>query len=140
MTPMHSVLRRATIALLSCSVAFTTMAAAPVAAVRDLVQTLHGVTVHDPYRYFENLKDPEVQAWLKGQGEYARQALDRIEGRDALEQRIAAISGASGDKLSGIVRMPGERIYYLKRGSGEKQFKLVLRVGLHGGERVLADP
>lgn len=40
-------------------------AAAPVAPVRDVEQTLHGVTVHDPYRYFENLKDPEVQTWLR---------------------------------------------------------------------------
>jgi prolyl oligopeptidase len=108
--------------------------------VRDVVQTLHGVTVHDPYRYFENIKDPEVQAWLKGQGDYARQTLDHINIRDALEKRITELSAATGDKLTDLVRMPGERIYYLKRGSTEKQFKLVLRVGLQGAEKILVDP
>ncbi len=133
-------LRRMALSLLFASVAPSVMAAPPVAPVRDVVQTLHGVTVHDPYRYFENLKDPEVQAWLQGQGEYARQTLDRIAGRDALEKRIAELSAASGDKLSALVRMPADRIYYLKRGSGEKQFKLVMRIGLRGGEKILADP
>ena len=121
MTPLHSTLCRFALALLACTAACPALAAPPVAAVRDVVQTLHGVTVHDPYRYFENLKDPEVQAWLKGQGEHARQTLDRIDGRDQMEQRIAELSAASGDKLSDLVRMPGERIYYLKRGSLKKQ-------------------
>ena len=140
MTSTSFSLRHAALALLFATVATTVQAAAPVAPVRDVVETLHGVTVHDPYRYFENLKDPEVQAWLKGQGDYARRTLDRIQGRDALERRIAELSAATGDKLGGIVRMPGERIYYLKRGRGEKQFKLVMRVGLDGSEKVLADP
>lgn len=140
MTPLHSTLCRFALALLACTAACPALAAPPVAAVRDVVQTLHGVTVHDPYRYFENLKDPEVQAWLKGQGEHARQTLDRIDGRDQMEQRIAELSAASGDKLSDLVRMPGERIYYLKRGSQQKQYKLMLRVGLHGAEKVLVDP
>ena len=48
-------------------------AALPIAPVRDVTQVLHGVTVHDPYRYLENVKDPEVQAWLRAQGEGTRQ-------------------------------------------------------------------
>src|ERR1035437_1382316 len=137
-TPLS--LRRAMLALLGCAAVNCALAAAPIAPVRDVVQTLYGVTVHDPYRYFENLKDPEVQAWLKGQGDYARQTLDHINVRDALEKRITELSAATGDKLTDLVRMPGERIYYLKRGSTEKQFKLVLRVGLHGAEKILVDP
>ncbi len=115
-------------------------AAAPVAPVRDVVETLHGVTVHDPYRYFENLKAPEVQSWLQGQGAHARQALDRIEGRAQLEKRIGEISAATGDSIHSIVRMPGERVFYMKRGRGEKQFKLVMRAGVQGREKVLVNP
>jgi len=115
-------------------------AAPPVAPVRDVVETLHGVAVHDPYRYFENIKAPEVQAWLQGQGAHARQALDRIEGRDQLEKRIAEISSATGDSIHSIVRMPGERIFYLKRARNGKQFKLVMRAGAQGREKVLVDP
>ena len=38
----------------------------------------------DPYRYFENMKDPEVVAWMKAQADFARTTLDRIPGRAAL--------------------------------------------------------
>jgi len=115
-------------------------AAPPVAPVSALVETWGGVAVHDPYRYFENIKAPEVQAWLQGQGAHARQALDRIEGRDQLEKRIAEISSATGDSIHSIVRMPGERIFYLKRARNGKQFKLVMRAGAQGREKVLVDP
>ena len=115
-------------------------AAPPVASVKDVTDTIHGVAVKDPYRYFENVKAPEVQAWLKGQGEAARETLDRIELRDRMEQRIAELSTATGDVIRSIVRMPGDHIYYLKRPRSERQFKLVMRVGLSGAERVLVDP
>jgi prolyl oligopeptidase len=36
--------------------------------------------------------------------------------------------------------MPGERVYFLKRPKGDKQFKLMLRVGLSGSDKVLVDP
>lgn len=115
-------------------------AAPPVAPVRDVVETLHGVAVHDPYRYFEDSKSPEVQAWLQGQGAHARQSLDRIEGRAQMEKRIAQISSAVGDSVRDVVRMPGDRAFYLKRARGGKQFKLMSRVGANGREKVLVDP
>lgn len=115
-------------------------AAAPVAPVREVVETLHGVEVRDPYRYFENVKAPEVQSWLKGQGAHARETLDRIEGRAQMQARIAEISAAAGDSISGIVRMPGDRVFFLKRARNDKQFKLVMRVGAKGRERILVDP
>ncbi|MEM4989537.1 prolyl oligopeptidase family serine peptidase [Collimonas sp. H4R21] len=114
--------------------------AASVAPVQDVSDVLHGVTVKDPYRYFENVKDPKVQSWLKEQGESARKELDRIELRNQLEQRIADISAATGDDIRDITRMPGNQVYYLKRARGEKQFKLVMRDSLQGPERVLVDP
>ena len=40
---------------------------APAAQVGTVVDTYHGVAVADPYRQLENVKDPEVQAWMKAQ-------------------------------------------------------------------------
>ena len=122
------------------SLAFATAPDLPVAPVRDVVQVLHGVTVHDPYRYMENVKDPEVQSWLRAQGQVTRQTLDRIELRDRLQKRIEQLSTASGDTIDKVVRMPRDRVYYLKRPKGEKQFKLMMRSGLSGAEKVLVDP
>ncbi len=140
MTTQRCVLQSAAFALLLAGHTMTALAAAPVAPVRDVPETMHGVTVHDPYRYFESLKAPEVQSWLQGQGDHARQTLDRIEGRAELEKRIAQISEATGDRIQDVVRMPGNRLFYLKRPAGEKQFKLFMRAGLRGAEKVLVDP
>lgn len=115
-------------------------AAPPVAPVRDVVENLHGVEVHDPYRYFENVKAPEVQSWLKAQGAYARETLDRIEGRAQMQSRIAEISSAIGDSITSVVRMPGDRVFYLKRARGARQYKLVMRTGAQGPEQILVDP
>ena len=101
---------------------------------------MHGVTVKDPYRYFENTKTPEVQTWLKGQGEAAREALDRIAIRDQLEKRITELTNATGDAINSVIRMPGDLTYYLKRAKSERQFKLVMRRGLNGAEHLLVDP
>ncbi|MEK0369503.1 MAG: hypothetical protein QQN62_07875, partial [Nitrosopumilus sp.] len=43
----------------------------PIAPVKNVVDEYYGVKVEDPYRYMENLEDPEVQSWIKGQAEYA---------------------------------------------------------------------
>jgi prolyl oligopeptidase len=57
-----------------------------------------------------------------------------------MTRRIEALAKASGDVVWGVTRMPGDRIYYLRRKVGESQLKLVMRVGLTGPERVLVDP
>ena len=124
----------------AASTAFAATPVLPVAPIKPVDETLHGVVVKDPYRYFENVKTPEVQSWLTGQAEVARDHLDRIDGRDHLQQRINELTAATGDAIRGIIRMPGERIYYLKRPKSERQFKLVMRQGLNGAERVLVDP
>jgi prolyl oligopeptidase len=116
------------------------MAAPPIALVREVQDTHHGVVVKDPYRYFEEVKSPEVQTWLKAQGAFARETLDKIDVRDQLEKRITELTSANGDAVGNIVRMPGDKIYYMLRPKGERQFKLVMRVGFKGPVKILVDP
>ena len=120
--------------------AMATAAEPPTAPIREVVDTIHGVAVKDPYRYLEDVKSPEVQAWMKAEGDFARKTLDNIESRARLEARITALTRARGDAIFNIVRMPGHHIYYMKRPKGERQSKLYTRVGLSGRERVLVDP
>lgn len=99
----------------------------------------HGVTVADPFRNLEDLKDPQTREWLLAQGESTAKLLERIEGRDVLYERIAVLSSSTGDVIRRVTRR-GERIFYLKRVAGQGQFKLFVRIGLDGAERVLVDP
>ncbi len=127
--------------MLVCGISASWVFAVPPAAPsQPVTEILHGVSVADPYRNLENIKSAETQAWLKAQGEYAAEQLNRIEGRDQMAARIEALAKASGDQVRSVMRMPGERIYYLKRKVSESQLKLVMRVGMRGAERVLVDP
>ena len=112
----------------------------PAAPSEPVTQTYHGVKVADPYRNLEDVKSPATSNWLRAQGAYAAEVLSGIPGREAMTQRVQALSRESGDAVRGVMRMPGERIYYLKRRVADNQFKLLMRTGLNGPEQVLVDP
>ena len=125
----------------ACAVsALAAPAVQPVAPVGTVQDTLHGVVVKDPYRYFENVKAPEVQTWLRAQGAYSREMLDKIAVRDGLEKRLTELTSANGDAIGGMVRLPGDKIVYLLRPKGERQYKLAMRTGFAGATRILVDP
>src|ERR1035441_9262214 len=112
---------------------------APLAPVRDAVDTHFGVPVHDSYRYMEDLANPEVQTWLKGQADFTRSILDRIPGREGLRSRVERLRNAATSRV-GDVRMNGAWVYSLKQLTGENTPKLYVRNGLHGNDRLLVDP
>ncbi len=116
------------------------LAAPPLAEVQDVPTVYHGTTVPDPYRWLEDVKSPRAQAWMGAQGQAARALLDRIDQRDVLLARLNELSRASGDVVSSLTVMPGDRYWYLLRKADQDQFKLVLRKGLQGQERVVVDP
>ena len=131
---------RAKLALaLSLCLSTTVLGQPTVAPSVAATDAYHGVRVVDPFRNLEDLKNPRTREWLFAQGEYGASLLGRIEGRDALRERIAELASSSGDVVRGVTRR-GERLLYLKRVAGESQFKLVTRVSLNGAERVLVDP
>ena len=110
----------------------------PVAAVRDVVDTIHGVEVHDPYRWFEKRDDPELQKWTKGQAEFAASWLGRLPMRDELLDRMRELEKATGPEVKDVMATPGGYVY-LKRQPGESVSKLFRRDSA-GKEAVLVDP
>src|SRR5512143_2177178 len=54
----------------------------------DVTDVLHGVPVPDPYRWLEDERSPEVQAWMKAQDDLTRQRLASLPGRDAIASRL----------------------------------------------------
>lgn len=114
--------------------------APPAAAPRPVQDTYFGVTVDDPFRYFENHTDPEVAAWMRAQADYARALLDALPGRQRIAERIAAYDDAVAARMAELQRRPGGLYFYEKRGVADDQFKLYLRRGLKGPEKLLVDP
>jgi prolyl oligopeptidase len=68
--------------------------------VRNVTDTYHGTAVDDPYRYFENFKGPQVQAWTRAEADYAQKTLRAIPGRDKLLARIQELDEGVPDRLS----------------------------------------
>ena len=110
----------------------------PVAPVRPVTDDYFGTKVVDPYRYMENLDDPEVQAWMKAQNDRTQAVLTSIPGREQLLARIQALDQSVPQV--GAQRLPGGLYLCLKLLAAENAAKLYLRKGLSGQERLLADP
>jgi prolyl oligopeptidase len=103
----------------------------PLAEVRPVIDAYHGVEVVDPYRYMENLEDPEVLAWLRAQDSHARSVLERLPGVDAVRAEL--------ESLRSPVPSPWHVLhiadsYFFRIGN-----RLYVRVGLTGEPRQLFD-
>jgi prolyl oligopeptidase len=114
--------------------------ALPVAPVRPVTEEYFGVKVVDPYRYMENMKDPEVAGWFKAQNDYTRAVLARLSGHDSLLTRIKKFDESAPERVSDIRRLPGGRYFYQKRLASEDVPKIYMRNGLAGEEKLLVDP
>jgi prolyl oligopeptidase len=102
--------------------------------------TYFGTEVRDPYRWLEDTKSPEVAQWMRAASEYAAATLKSIPGRDKLYESILRYDSAASARVVEVVRETGERWFFERRGASENQFKLLMRQGLDGLDRLLVDP
>lgn len=135
-------LRRAAVALALGTTALASLAqtSLPTAAVRNVTDTYHGTKIDDPYRYFENKADPEVAKWMKAHSDHAHATLARIPGRNALLDKIKQYDSAASDRVAQVTRLPGDLYFVERRSATENQFKLYMRQGLKGADKLLVDP
>jgi prolyl oligopeptidase len=103
-------------------------------SVRD---TLFGTEVLDPYRWLEDEKSTEVQAWMTEQDAFARKVLSALPGRDALASRLRALYYV--DSISPPVRR-GTRTFYARTLATQEKAITYWREGRDGEEHVLIDP
>jgi prolyl oligopeptidase len=127
-----------TLAAQSQSASANSLPAPPVAPVRDVVEDYYGTKVADPYRYMENLKDAEVDAWFKAQNDYTRSVLAKIPGRAKLLASIRALDQSVPRVFAD--RLPGDAFLIWKRLPNEDTGKMYLRNGVNGSDRLLVDP
>ncbi|MEJ0067149.1 MAG: prolyl oligopeptidase family serine peptidase [Caulobacteraceae bacterium] len=126
------------LALLRPLSASAAQAAPPVARVDPVTEDYFGTKVIDRYRWMEKADAPEFLAYLRAQGAYARTVLDAIPGRDALARRIGQFSGEVVFVTQ--VQAAGPYIFTQVRPAGANTYKLFVREGLDGKDRVLVDP
>jgi prolyl oligopeptidase len=103
----------------------------------DIVDTIHGVKVADPYRWLEDEKKPEVQAWMVAQDDYARAELAKLPGRDALVARLKELFYY--DSLGAPAHRKG-RYFYSRKHKDKEKTVVYWKQGERGKEKVLFDP
>ena len=102
----------------------------------DVVESLHGVRIADPYRWLEDASRPDVKAWMDAQDRYARERLARLPGRDAIAARARELLYVES---AGVPVKRGDRLFFLRRAAGQEKAVLWVKVG-QAPERVLLDP
>jgi prolyl oligopeptidase len=110
----------------------------PPTRIDSVVDTRFGQTVDDPYRWLESTTSPEVVDWFSAQNAHARAYLDALPDRSRWRTRIAELNAA--DTRVSEAQFGGDDLFYLKRGPGDEAFKLYVRHGIDGAERLLVDP
>lgn len=99
-------------------------------------ELLHGLTLKDPYRWLEDEKSPEVQAWMKAQDDYARKNLHALAGREWLTKRYTELYYLDA---YGVPFKLGGRLFY-SRQRKDKEKAVVYWRNEKGEEKVLLDP
>ena len=110
----------------------------PVATVRPVVDDYFGTKVTDPYRWMEDMKSPEFQAWMKAQNEYTRTIINSIPGRQKLLTDITTYDNARTSVVD--FWKYGDRYFYRKIEPNQDNWKLYMRDVKTGQERMLVDP
>jgi prolyl oligopeptidase len=95
--------------------------------VRDVVEVLHGVEVHDPYRWLEDGGSEETGAWVAAQNARTRAVLDALPARAALHARLLDLLQVG---LVGAPAVVADRVFTLERVGDQEQFVLVMRSAL----------
>ncbi len=111
----------------------------PVMPPHAVVESWHGIDVVDPYRHLEDMADPAVQTWARGQADHAEQVLGNLPGRDRLRGRIDELAAGAAPSVGAIERLADGSLVYFKQPADADVAVVVLR-DASGHERVILDP
>ena len=109
----------------------------PETEVREVVETLHGVEIVDPYRWLEDQKSPETRAWIDAQNAHTDAVLGALPGRGRL--RTLAASVLEREEIGPPVERGG-RYFHARRRADQELAVLYVRDGVDGNDRALIDP
>lgn len=103
----------------------------------EVVDVMHGVSIHDPYRWLEDQNSPETRAWINAQNDYSRSILDKLPGRDQISRRLGELMKV--DAIEVPVERHG-RYFFRRRRAVQDLFVIYMRQGATGKDEVLVDP
>ncbi len=103
----------------------------------EVVETLHGEVIADPYRWLEDGDTPETRQWTERQNALTEAHLAAIPGRERIRRRLEELLAI------GVLGAPAPahgRYFYLRRDGTQNHPVLYWRDGLEGDDRIAVDP
>ena len=108
----------------------------PVTERKEVVDTLHGVEIKDPYRWLENYEDQKVIDWLDKQNQFTKERIEKIPNYQKVFEKIK-------DYLSlGTISVPKEKkgLIFFQKATIESQPILFVQKGKTGEPKILVNP
>lgn len=103
----------------------------------QVVDTFFGTPVPDPYRWLEDDRAPEVEAWVEAQNKVTHAYLNQIAFRPQLEKRLGQL--LDYPKVSSP-RKVGDYYFFYKNDGLQNQPVIYYQQGLEGEPEVFIDP
>ncbi|VVT12531.1 prolyl oligopeptidase family serine peptidase [Erythrobacter sp. EC-HK427] len=105
----------------------------------DVVETIFGEEVADPYRWLEDdvRNNPEVAAWVEAQNAVTDAYLENLPMQDYFNTRIAELTDY---ERMGIPVARGNRYFFTRNTGLQNQSPLYYQDGLDGEPQLLIDP
>ncbi len=105
--------------MVSCTTPSADKLVYPVTNKGDVVDTIHGTPVADPYRWLEDDKSDETAAWVKEQNTLTFGYLGKIPYREAVRERLTQIWNY---EKFGMPFREGDYIYFAKNDGLQNQY------------------
>jgi prolyl oligopeptidase len=109
----------------------------PATEARPVTETLHGVTISDPYRWLEDQNSPETRAWIEKENAYTDAVIAQLPQKERFAKRVEQL--LSSDSMSIPIYKRG-RFFFTKRKAGEDLFSIYMRESVDGPDILLVDP
>jgi prolyl oligopeptidase len=103
----------------------------------DVVDTLFGAQVRDPYRWLEDAASDEVKSWMQAQATFARERLTTLPERAALVTRFRELFDI---ERVGAPERRKNRYFWSQKDVGKEKDAVLYRDGKKGAPEVLLDP
>lgn len=109
----------------------------PETRTQEVVETIHGIEVHDPYRWLEDSQSPETRKWIQDQSRFAKSLLDKRPEIALLRKQLSQLTNCERVG-AGMVR--DRRFFYMRKPVGRQLPALYMRTARRGRDVLLLEP
>ncbi|MBP1838746.1 prolyl oligopeptidase family serine peptidase [Formosa algae] len=109
----------------------------PITKITDTVDTYFGVEVKDPYRWLEDDRSPETEAWVKDENKITNDYLNKIPFRDSIKNRLSTLWNY--EKIGSPFK-EGAYNYFYKNNGLQDQYVIYRTTDNDKTEEVFLDP